>query len=228
MIDFSSPNIAKPMHVGHLRSTIIGDALARVARFAGHDVVTDNHLGDWGTQFGKVIFGWKQFLNENALAVDSLAELVRIYQAANGLTILEGLEQDAVRRTEEIYAANPNATNREEVEKAKTAAARGTPAADACRAELAKLQAGDPENLAIWQRCVDLSRAELDRIYARLGVRFDHTFGESYFNPKLAGVVADLEKRGIAQESEGALVVFFPDDPKLADKPAIIRKRDGA
>ncbi len=80
----------------------------------------------------------------------------------------------------------------------------------------------------MWKRCVDLSRAELDRIYERLGVRFDHTFGESYFNPQLAGVVADLEKRGIAQESEGALVVFFPDDPKLADKPAGIRKREGA
>ena len=192
VIDFSSPNIAKPMHVGHLRSTIIGDCLARVARFAGHDIVTDNHLGDWGTQFGKVIYGWKHFLDEKALAADPLAEMVSIYQQAN------------------------------------QAAETFPDAADACRAELAKLQAGDSENLAIWQRCVDLSRAELDRIYDRLGVRFDHTFGESYFNPALAGIVADLQKRGVAQESEGALVVFFPDDPKLADKPAIIRKRDGA
>ena len=195
LIDFSSPNIAKPMHVGHLRSTIIGDCLARVARFAGHDVVTDNHLGDWGTQFGKVIYGWKHFRDEKALAADPLAEMVRIYQEANALA--------------EGGGESPNV-------------------ADACRAELAKLQSGDPENLGIWQRCVDLSRAELDRVYDRLGVRFDHTFGESYFNPQLPGIVADLEKRGIAQESEGALVVFFLDDPKLADKPAIIRKRDGA
>ncbi len=192
VIDFSSPNVAKPMHVGHLRSTIIGDCLARVARFAGHNVVTDNHLGDWGTQFGKVIYGWKNYLNTDALAADPLAELVNVYQQAS---------------------------------------ARGdtTPAvADACRAELAKLQSGDAENLEIWQRCVDLSRAELDRIYNRLGVAFDFTFGESYFNPQLPGIVADLEKSGVAQVSEGALVVFFPDDPKLADKPAIIRKRDGA
>ena len=192
VIDFSSPNIAKPMHVGHLRSTIIGDCLARVARFLGHGVVTDNHLGDWGTQFGKVIYGWKHYLNPESLAADPLAELVNIYQEANTLG-------DAVPSV-----------------------------ADACRAELAKLQSGDPENLGIWQQCVDLSRIELNRIYARLGVKFDHTFGESHFNPKLAGVVADLEKRGIARPSEGALVVFFPDDPRLADKPAIIRKRDGA
>ena len=192
VIDFSSPNVAKPMHVGHLRSTIIGDCLARVARFAGHDVVTDNHLGDWGTQFGKVIYGWKHYLDENALAADPLAELVNVYQQANTLG----------ETTPEV--------------------------ADACRAELARLQAGDAENLDIWQRCVDLSRAELDRVYTRLGVSFDFTYGESYFNPQLPGIVAELEKNGTAQPSEGALVVFFPDDPKLADKPAIIRKRDGA
>ena len=188
VIDLSGPNIAKPMHVGHLRSTIIGDALARVARFVGYRVITDNHLGDWGTQFGKVIYGWKHFLDEQALAADPLAELVRVYQRASAL---------------------PDAD-------------------EAFRHELTKLQSGDPENLAIWQRCVDLSRAELDRIYAELAVHFDHQFGESYFNEQLAPLVARLEEKGIARPSEGALVVFFPDVPRLADKPAIIRKRDGA
>ena len=188
VIDLSGPNIAKPMHVGHLRSTIIGDALARVARFVGYKVITDNHLGDWGTQFGKVIYGWKHFLDEKALAADPLAELVRVYQRASAL---------------------PDAD-------------------DAFRHELTRLQSGDPENLAIWQRCVDLSRAELDRIYAELAVHFDHQFGESHFNDQLAPLVARLEEKGIAQPSEGALVVFFPDVPRLADKPAIIRKRDGA
>ena len=103
-----------------------------------------------------------------------------------------------------------------------------TDADDAFRHELTLLQSGDPENLAIWQRCVDLSRAELDRIYAELAVHFDHQFGESYFNDQLALLVARLEEKGIAQPSEGALVVFFPEVPRLADKPAIIRKRDGA
>lgn len=83
VIDFSAPNIAKPMHVGHIRSTIIGDCLARVARFLGHRVITDNHIGDWGTQFGMVILGWKQHLDRAALEADPIAELLRIYRTAN-------------------------------------------------------------------------------------------------------------------------------------------------
>ncbi len=191
VIDFSSPNIAKPMHVGHLRSTLLGDCLGRVARFVGHEVISDNHLGDWGTQFGKVIRGWKLHRDPAALAADPLAELVRIYQLA-----------DAETKT------NPAA-------------------ADDCRAELAKLQAGDEENVGIWKECVRLSREELDRIYARLGITFDHTLGESFYNDRLASVTERLVAQGIARESEGAIVAFF-DEPKLADRPSIIRKRDGA
>ena len=213
VIDLSGPNIAKPMHVGHLRSTLIGDALARVARFVGHKVITDNHLGDWGTQFGKVIYGWKKApIDEQALAIDPLAELVRVYQWAN-----ERVEAEKAS-TLEALRVDPSVP----IEMDETFPSL------ASRGELVKLQAGDPENLAIWQRCVDLSRAELDRIYAELAVHFDHQFGESYFNDKLAPLVARLEEKGIAQPSEGALVVFFPDIPRLADKPAIIRKRDGA
>ncbi|NNM31091.1 MAG: arginine--tRNA ligase, partial [Akkermansiaceae bacterium] len=83
VVDFSAPNIAKPMHVGHIRSTIIGDALARVARFLGHRVVTDNHVGDWGTQFGMVIWAWKRELDRAAIEADPLAELLRLYRVAN-------------------------------------------------------------------------------------------------------------------------------------------------
>jgi arginyl-tRNA synthetase len=85
IIDFSSPNIAKPMHVGHIRSTILGDALARIARFLGHEVVTDNHLGDWGTQFGKVLYGWKHLLDRAALERDPIAEMTRLYREVNAL-----------------------------------------------------------------------------------------------------------------------------------------------
>ena len=85
IIDFSSPNIAKPMHVGHIRSTILGDALARIARFAGHQVVTDNNLGDWGTQFGKVLYGWKHLLDRRALEKDPIAEMTRLYREVNTL-----------------------------------------------------------------------------------------------------------------------------------------------
>ena len=86
VIDFGSPNVAKPMHVGHIRSTVLGDALARIAEFLGHEVIRDNHIGDWGTQFGMVIYGWKNLLDRAALERDPIAELVRIYKAANELS----------------------------------------------------------------------------------------------------------------------------------------------
>src|SRR6516165_9332851 len=149
IIEFSSPNIAKPMHVGHVRSTILGDSLARVARYLGHEVITDNHLGDWGTQFGKVIFGWKHYLDETALAKDPIEELVRLYR-----------EADAASKADSAV-----------LEKS--------------RQELVLLQQGDPGNLAIWRRCVELSLGEFKRIYDRLGVSFDQQLGESFYHPFL-------------------------------------------
>src|SRR4029077_19908614 len=83
VIDFGSPNVAKPMHVGHIRSTVLGDALARIAQFFGHEVIRDNHIGDWGTQFGMVIYGWKNLLDRQSLKRDPIAELVRIYKETN-------------------------------------------------------------------------------------------------------------------------------------------------
>ena len=193
VVDLSSPNIAKPMHVGHLRSTVIGDALARTARFLGHTVITDNHLGDWGTQFGLVIYGWKHFRDEAALETDALAELVRIYQTV----------------AERVRAEKPPA---EEAPGPGTPAAP-TPVADACREETARLQAGDPENRAIWQRCIDLSLAELRRIYARLGVHFDLYRGESFYNDQLAPLVERLLAEGIAEPSEGRAGHLLPGRP---------------
>ena len=188
VVDFSSPNVAKPMHVGHIRSTILGDTLARVLRVLGHRVVTDNHIGDWGTQFGMLLLGWKTELNEAALKQDPIAELERLYKSINA---------DESRR-------------------------------DEARAELVKLQAGDEENLAIWQRMIALSQEQFDHVYGRLGVTFDETLGESFYNPHLPSLIEELQGRGIAEESDGAMVVRFPDDQQLADKPAIVRKRDGA
>src|SRR5206468_10524771 len=83
VVDFSSPNVAKPMHVGHIRSTILGDAIARILRLLGHQVVADNHIGDWGTQFGKLIVGWKLQLNRTALEEDPVAEMERLYRSVN-------------------------------------------------------------------------------------------------------------------------------------------------
>ena len=97
IIDFSSPNVAKPMHVGHIRSTILGDSLSRIARHLGHHVITDNHIGDWGTQFGKVIYGWKHFLNKDALEQAPIAELLRLYREVNALEENDPAVKETVR-----------------------------------------------------------------------------------------------------------------------------------
>jgi arginyl-tRNA synthetase len=205
VIDFSSPNVAKSMHVGHIRSTILGDAISRIAEFLGHDVVRDNHIGDWGTQFGMLLVGWKTDLNREALAAEPIAEMERLYKKISALC----KEDESVQQ--------------------------------AARAELVKLQSGDGENLAIWKEMIRLSQTQFDSIYQRLGVRFDVTLGESFYNPWLKGVVADLVARGIARESDGAICVFSDgslpdkDDPfrvqrqgEWVDIPAIVQKEDGA
>jgi arginyl-tRNA synthetase len=209
VIDFSSPNVAKPMHVGHIRSTILGDSLARMLRLLGHRVVTDNHIGDWGTQFGMLLVGWKSLLNPEQLKADPLAELERIYKSISG-------------------KCDPEKPGFEEA------------MLDAARKELVKLQSGDPENLSIWHEMIRLSQAQFDAIYQRLGIKFDETLGESFYNPRLKGIVDELMSRGVAAESRGAKAVLSAgslpqkEDPFLkhdegewAPNPFIIQKQDG-
>ncbi len=112
VVDFSAPNIAKPMHVGHIRSTMIGDSLARVARFVGHTVITDNHIGDWGTQFGMILHGWKTILNEEALKADPIHELVRVYKDVNAQTKADAAVLDTCRQ-ELVKLQQGNAENLE-------------------------------------------------------------------------------------------------------------------
>ena len=188
VIDFSSPNVAKPMHVGHIKSTVLGDALARIARFLGHRVITDNHLGDWGTQFGKVIYGVKKIATTN---VETVHQLVELYREVN---------------------------EKEQYDPAMKAAVRE---------ELVKLQQGDLENVAIWKEVVAISWKEFEQVYGLLNIVFDECLGESSYNEALVPLVKRLEQEGIAEESQGALVVFFKDHPSLAEKPFLIRKADG-
>ena len=190
-IDFGSPNVAKPMHVGHIRSTVLGDALARIASFLGHEVIRDNHIGDWGTQFGMVIYGWRNLLDRAALERDPIAELVRVYKETNEKATSDPKVREAVKE------------------------------------ELVKLQAGDPENFAIWKETVDLSMKEFERAYQVLDIHYDIQRGESFYNDRLPDVVERLLKSRIAEISEGAVCVFFRDIPELGEKPAIIRKSDG-
>jgi len=188
VLDYSSPNVAKPMHIAHIRSTVIGDALKRIHRALGWRVLADNHLGDWGTQFGILIMGYRHFADPAALQKAPVDELQRVYVLSHS-------------RCDEDPAWK-----------------------DRCRAELVKLQAGDPDNLALWRHFIDLSMVEFNRIYDRLGVSFDLVRGESHYHPALPGVVDRLQKAGLVRESEGALVAFL-DDEGLP--PCIVRKSDG-
>jgi len=192
VVDFSAPNVAKSMHVGHIRSTILGDALTRILRFLGRQIITDNHVGDWGTQFGMMIVGYRTILDRAAYERDPLSEMERVYKAIQAQT-----------KADPAVAAQ-------------------------AREELAKLQKGDPANTALWQEFTAVSRKAFERVYARLGVQFDHWLGESFYNPLLSGVVQELEDKGLARPSEGAICIFYEDDPTLAGTPFLIQKQDGA
>jgi arginyl-tRNA synthetase len=192
VVDYSSPNTAKQMHVGHLRSAVIGEAVSRLLEFAGARVIRDNHVGDWGTQFGKLIWAYKRHLDTAALAADPLEEFERLYKVGNS-------------------------------------SAESDPAVlDAARQELVRLQSGDAENLAIWRRIGETSLVAFQRIYDRLGLRFDHTLGESFYNDQVDRVYRELIDCGLAVESQGALVVFHPEHPRFRTQPFIVRKSDGA
>ena len=188
VIDYSSPNAAKQMHIGHIRSTVIGGALDRIFRALGYEVVADNHLGDWGTQFGILIKGYRECLSADEREHLTVANLEKCYVLS--------------------------AARAKESEEWK----------DACRRELVKLQQGDKENLALWKRFIDISIGEFERMYAKLGVKFDTYRGESYYNSMMPGVVDKLLELGLAEESEGALIVNLEGEGLGV---AIVRKSDG-
>ena len=194
VVDFSSPNIAKEMHVGHLRSTIIGDSLARVLEFRGHPVLRLNHVGDWGTQFGMLITHLKQVAPaalQTADAVD-LGDLVAFYRQAK-----QRFDDDEAFQT----------TSREEV---------------------VKLQGGDPVSLKAWGLLCDQSRREFQKIYNRLDIRLSER-GESFYNPYLEAVVADLEATGLLVIDDGARCVFLEGVSGKDGKPlpVIVQNSDG-
>ena len=188
ILDYSSPNVAKPMHIGHIRSTVIGNAIDRLYRFLGYNVIADNHLGDWGTQFGLMLVGYRAFVDEAALEASPIDELERIYVASYNKS-----KEDETWR-----------------EKAK--------------AELVKLQQGDADNRALWEKFVELSIGEFNAIYGRLGVKFDLYRGESFYNDRLPKIIQALEEKGLAKESDGALIVDLEEDGMPV---CIVRKSDG-
>ncbi|MCU1538724.1 MAG: arginyl-tRNA synthetase [Humibacillus sp.] len=203
-IDYSAPNVAKEMHVGHLRTTVVGDALARTLEHLGHRVVRQNHIGDWGTPFGMLI----EHLLDVGRDSDEAALLVTdpnaFYQAAR-------VTFDAAENAEPAGSAGDFNTR--------------------ARTRVVALQAGDPQTLELWHELVERSKVYFNTIYSTLGVTLtdDDLAGESGYNDELAGICAELEEKGIAEISDGALCVFLDGYTGREGKPVplIIRKSDG-
>lgn len=207
IVEYSSPNIAKPFTVGHLRSTIIGDAIANIFEFNGYTVHRDNHLGDWGTQFGKLIVAIKKLG-----AKEKNEELITA--SDNPVKLLVDLYVEFHTKAETDPSLEEEA-----------------------RSWFFKLEQGDAEARRIWKKCVNWSLVEFERIYKRLGVDFGivdgkisgaigtSIFPESFFEDKMDQVILDLSQKGLTMESRGALIVEFPDEKY---PPLMIKKKDGA
>lgn len=191
IVEYSSPNIAKPFSIGHFRSTIIGDVISNIMEKSSYEVVRDNHLGDWGTQFGKLI-----------VAIKKWGDMEKISESENPVKELVALYVKFHKEAEEDESLN-----------------------DEGREWFTKLENGNEEARDLWKRCITWSMTEFDRIYKRLGVKFDTMIGESFFEDKMDVVVEDLKSKDLLKESEGASLVFF-DDEKMP--PAMILKKDGS
>ena len=179
VLDYSSPNVAKPFHIGHLGTTVIGHSLKLLHEFAGYKCVGINYLGDWGTQFGKLIVAYKLWGDKTLIEQGGVDELVKLY----------------VRINNEIKAE-------EEASEEKK-----SPLADKSRAEFTKLEHGDEENLALWRWFVDVSLAEYQKTYQLLGIDFDSYKGESFYTDKMPAQVEKLRNMGLLEIDDGASIV---------------------
>jgi arginyl-tRNA synthetase len=201
VVDYSAPNIAKEMHVGHLRTTIIGDCLARVLGHLGATVIRQNHLGDWGTQFGMLI----QYLDEHP---DARWRHGDVDEGTSSVSALD----DLYRAARAEFDADPAF-------------------ADRSRTRVVALQAGDAATLASWREIVEESELTFRQIYGRLGVLLEpgDSAGESFYNPWLAEVVDELVAAGVAVPSDGAVVVESAEVKAPDGEPAVlmVQKRDG-
>lgn len=202
VVDFSSPNIAKDMHAGHLRSTIIGETLSRTLEFLGHDVLRLNHTGDWGTQFGQLI----TFMKDDCPGL------------LEGEDVADGAPSAAIGDLVEFYKMAKARFDAEPDFKARA------------QAEVVELQSGNEDTLKAWNIICDLSRIEFQKIYDRLSITLAER-GESFYNPYLPEVLTSLQESGLAVADSGAQVVFLEGDQfKGRDGnplPVIVQKSDG-
>ncbi len=203
VVDFSCPNIAKQMHVGHLRSTIIGDCVCRMLEFLGHKVIRQNHIGDWGTQFGMLIAYHRRQID---IAADYATGKVSSFPHVKDL-------EEFYKKASELYGSDASF-------------------AEEARSCVVKLQSGNPVMCSSWERIVDWSRNEIYPIYEKINVilKREDERGESFYKGMLSSVVAELKKKGLAVESDGAVCVFPEGFKNKEGKPLpfIIQKSDGA
>ncbi|WEH29092.1 arginine--tRNA ligase [Streptomyces sp. AM 3-1-1] len=206
VIDYAQPNVAKEMHVGHLRSAVIGDAVMRMLEFTGETVIRRHHIGDWGTQFGMLI----QYLMEHPAELDRSSDSSEVSQAAG---------EAAMSNLNRVYKASKALFDEDEGFK------------DRARRRVVDLQAGDEETLAFWHRFVDESKVYFNALFGKLDmdIRDADIVGESGYNDMLAETCDLLEQSGVAVRSEGALCVFFDDvkGPDGKPVPLIVRKSNG-
>jgi arginyl-tRNA synthetase len=202
VVDFSSPNVAKQMHVGHLRSTIIGDFICRILEFLGHTVIRQNHIGDWGTQFGMLIARLEGTHTSGILHDTKIRTALRL-----------GLLEEVYKAAQSQYSDDPEF-------------------AEEAHKWVVRLQNHDPDAISYWKDIVDVSLAACQQLYERLNttLRPEDARGESAYNDMLPTIVADLKRAGLAKESGGAVCVFPPGFKTKDGEPLpfIIQKSDGA
>ncbi len=179
VLDYSSPNVAKPFHIGHLGTTVIGHSLKRLHEFAGYKCVGINYLGDWGTQFGKLIVAYRKWGSREAVETGGIDELVSLYVKINNA--ISGNEAEGIAPDKAL--------------------------ADEARAEFHKMEIGDPENIALWKWFVEISLEEYQRTYKQLGITFDSYKGESFYTDKMPAQVDKLREMGLLQLDDGASIV---------------------
>lgn len=199
VVDYSSPNIAKPFSVGHLRSTNIGSSICSILRFAGYNVIGDNHLGDWGTQFGKLIYAYKHWGDRAVVESDPIRELLKLY----------------VRFHDEAGVAGDEHPE------------EGNPLEEEARRYFKMLEDGDPEILSLWRWIKDVSLNDFRKVYDVLGVSFEEMLGESFYNDKMDEIKAMAEKLGIVEtDPDGTKLIRL--DRFGISTPLLLQKKDGA
>ena len=203
VLDYSSPNVAKPFHIGHLGTTVIGHSLKLLHEFAGYECFGINYLGDWGTQFGKLIVAYKLWGDKKTIEDGGVDELVKLYVKINN---------EIKREEDESLQANPDGPKHSKL-------------ADESRAEFTKLEHGDEANLALWRWFVSVSLEEYQKTYKLLGIEFDSYKGESFYTDKMPAEVQKLRDKGLLEIDDGASIVNLD---KWNMPVCLILKRDGS